>query len=75
MARRCRPRINDSDVPSADEDGSDIFDIVKDEGGSDTDVTSFEDPDIDDVDVDKEADIEDQITLFGGNFHPPEHYR
>jgi hypothetical protein len=75
MARRCRPRVNDSDVPSADEDGSDIFDIVKDEGGSDTDVTSFEDPDIDDVDVDKEADIEDQITLFEGNVHPPEHYR
>jgi hypothetical protein len=75
MASRCRPRINDSDVPSADEDGSDIFDIVKDEGGSDTDATSFEDPDIDDVDVDKEADIEDQLTLFGGNVHPPEHYR
>jgi hypothetical protein len=75
MARRRRPTIDDSDVSSADEDGSDVFDIVKDESGSDTDATSIDDPDIDNADVDDKADVEDQIALFGGNVHPPEYYR
>jgi hypothetical protein len=66
--------VDDSDEPSADEDGSDVFGIAKDEPGSDTDATSIEDPDIDDVDVDDEADVEDQMALFGGNVHPPEYY-
>jgi hypothetical protein len=72
---RHRRRTIDSDVPSADEDGSDVFDIADDDCGSDTDATSIDDLEIDDADIDGEADIEDQIALFGGNVHPPEYYR
>lgn len=75
MAHRRHPKIDDSDGQSADEDCSDIFDIAEDEYGSDTDATSIEDLHIDDADVDDEADVEDQIALFGGNIHLPEHYR
>jgi hypothetical protein len=75
MAQRRRPTIDDSDVSSADEDGSHVLDIVEEESGSDIDATSIEDPDIDDADVDDEADVEDQIALFGGNVYPPEYYR
>jgi hypothetical protein len=56
-------------VSSADEDGSDVFDLVEDESGSDTDSMRIEDLDID------EANVKDQTVLFGGNVHPPEYYR
>lgn len=75
MARRRHPMIDDSDEQSADEDGSDLFDIAEDDCGSDTDATSIEDLDIGDAEVDDEADVEDQIALFSGNVHPPEYYR
>ena len=75
MARRRHPVIDDSDDQSADGDGSDLFDIAEDDCGSDTDATSIEDLDISDAEVDDEADVKDQIALFGGNVHPPEYYR
>lgn len=75
MPRQRCSTIDDSDVSSADEDGSDAFDIDEDKSGSDTDATSIEDPDPDDADVDDEADVEDQIVFLGGNVHLPEYYR
>ena len=59
MARRRRSKIDDLDVSSVDEDGSDVFDAVKDKSGSDTNTTSIENLDINNINVDNEADIED----------------
>jgi hypothetical protein len=51
--------INDSDEQSADEDGSNLFDIAEDDCSSDTDAMSIEDLNIGDAEVDDEADVED----------------
>jgi hypothetical protein len=75
MARQHCPTADGSEKLSADEHGSDLFDITEDKCGSDTDATSIEGPDISDANVDDEADVKDQIAVFSGNVHPPEYYQ
>lgn len=76
MARRGRPADDayDSDASFSPEDDGNLFDIHEDQDDAETDATDL--GDLTDMDPDDEdVDVDDQIQLFGGNVHPPEHYR
>lgn len=75
MGRRRRHLVDDGSNDSSGEDENDLFDVKDNTNSPDTDMTSIEDLDVSDVDVDNNIDIEDQIALFVGNVYPPEYYR
>jgi hypothetical protein len=75
MVRRRRHLEDDSSEDSSGEDENDLFDVEDDANSPVTDATSVEDLDVSDANVDDDVDVEDQITLFSGNVHPPEYYR
>ncbi|XP_044723688.1 nucleoplasmin-like protein [Hirsutella rhossiliensis] len=81
MTRRARHSAipYDSDAsysPENEFDDGGLFDKVE-PLHSDTyaEATDVEDLNFDDADGFVDADVEDQVQLFGGNVHPPEYYR
>lgn len=77
--RRHAPSSNspdDSDASFVQESDDDFSDIVDEPSDHDTELTDVDDlsthkPD----DLEADVDLEDQVQLFEGNLHPPEHYR